>query len=408
MEDLKKLSTEELIKLLQESEAKVAKLEGENGELAKLEQELDKVKSDRDNLSAENEKLMERNTSLANENIEYKEKCAMLEVKIRDLNEELEKALKRNANSIQSNKNTAQRRYVTPSEKNRNIDFGPNVLNECEELAEKEKPGRKTGGLNLNNQICDKDLETVTIDFTDEELEVLNKEGRLERFGEDIFVKLIKQETKEVYKWVKVIRPKYINKATNKIVQKENTEAFKKCMVDSTVIADVINAKMNLGVPIERQAQYFQSMGIDLSSSLLSRYMMMAANSLQPIYDKLLESLVNNSNNVIHCDETPLKVLENQKERIWSYMFVLATSIWDRPIYIYDFNMTRKTDNIEEYLKDYRGYLTVDAYPGYDKFKDDYIPKSKELNTFNLAGVQSCITHYPSKNIIPVISSFIS
>ena len=183
---------------------------------------------------------------------------------------------------------------------------------------------------------------------------------------------------------------------TNEIIQKENTDAFKKCMVDSSVIADIINHKMNLGVPIERMSQYFQSMNIELSSSLLSRYMMAAANILTPIYEAMVKALVNNSNQVIHCDETPLKVLDNQKERVWSYMFVLATSFWDNPIYIYDFNMTRKTDRIEKYLKDYTGYLIVDAYKGYDKFKEELKPTVEEIQDkakFKLAGVQSCWTH---------------
>ena len=75
----------------------------------------------------------------------------------------------------------------------------------------------------------------------------------------------------------------------------------------------------------------------------------------------------------------------DEKDRKNSYIFVLTTSFWDKPIYIYDFSITRETTNIEEYLDDYNGYITVDGYGGYDIFKEG---GKKELT-----GVMMCWAH---------------
>ena len=66
-------------------------------------------------------------------------------------------------------------------------------------------------------------------------------------------------------------------------------------------------------------------------------------------------------------------------------MFVLTTTFWDKPIYIYDFSITRQTNNIEKILEDFKGYITVDGYDGYDKFKKG---GKKELQ-----GVMMCWAH---------------
>ena len=75
--------------------------------------------------------------------------------------------------------------------------------------------------------------------------------------------------------------------------------------------------------------------------------------------------------NVIHADETPLKVIGTDKDKC--YMFVYASSFWDSPIYIYDFNDSRNTDKFKELLKDYKGYIVCDGYAGYDGLKKNGI-----------------------------------
>lgn len=85
---------------------------------------------------------------------------------------------------------------------------------------------------------------------------------------------------------------------------------------------------------------------------------------LEPLYKKHLEELLHNKHNIIHADETSLKVINSDKEKC--YMFVYTTSFWDNAIYIYDFADGRSTDKTKQLLKDFKGYLVCDAYAGYD------------------------------------------
>ena len=108
--------------------------------------------------------------------------------------------------------------------------------------------------------------------------------------------------------------------------------------------------------------------------------MLEAADILNPLYLRLKYELTHNKANVIHADETTLKVLDiTNRENC--YMFVYTNTFFDNPVYIYEFSESRKTDKTEELFKDYNGYLVCDKYAGYDKFK------------YKLLGIQRCMAH---------------
>ena len=96
------------------------------------------------------------------------------------------------------------------------------------------------------------------------------------------------------------------------------------------------------------------------------------------------EALVNNSAQSIHVDETTVQVL-GVDEREKSYMYVSTTSFWNRPILIYDFSLDRTTTEFEVMIENYDGFITVDGYGGYDKFKEN--------GEKPLKGVQMCWAH---------------
>ena len=251
-----------------------------------------------------------------------------LKVKNRDINIKLNEALKLLEEKNIIILNNAREKYYTKSER---LKYDNTVLNEAEEKTN-TKAGRTAGSKNQNNKINPANLRVIENNFSDEELKELESKGRLIRFGEDICVKLMKKAA--VYEWVKIITPKYKYKENDKdeiVIQPEAKDAFGKAMVTSSVVSEIIDNKMNLGIPLDRQAKYLNSNGIDLSSTDLANYMMMASNILMPIYNKMIKHLIANSVNVIHIDETPLQVLD-EKDRKNSYIFVLTTTFWDRPI----------------------------------------------------------------------------
>ena len=232
------------------------------------------------------EYLLKENAKLKKENTSQRNEIEQLKVEYRDLQIEFNKKLKELEDKEIIIKKFLKDKYYTTSEKM--PDKPKNLaLNEAEVIYDEAKrAGRKAGGKNANNKIPTEGLEEVTIDFTEEEFQELSKSHELVRFGEDICVKLVKQPA--VYSYVKFIHPKYRDKNhPDQIFQSEITDAFKKTIITASVASDIINNKINLGVPLERQAQYHQSNGLDISAQDLSNYALKSAEILTPVYDKM-------------------------------------------------------------------------------------------------------------------------
>ena len=76
--------------------------------------------------------------------------------------------------------------------------------------------------------------------------------------------------------------------------------------------------------------------------------------------------------NIIHADETPLKVIHEDKQK--SYMWVYCTGT-DSPktqsthknIVLYDFHASRAASCPNGFLGNYQGYLQVDGYSAYEQ-----------------------------------------
>ena len=84
------------------------------------------------------------------------------------------------------------------------------------------------------------------------------------------------------------------------------------------------------------------------------------------IYDEIHKHLYDSR--VIHADETPFQVIKDGRNAgTNSYMWVYRNGACDnkKPVVIYDYQPTRRTDHPEEFLKDYNGTLVTDGYQVY-------------------------------------------
>ena len=73
---------------------------------------------------------------------------------------------------------------------------------------------------------------------------------------------------------------------------------------------------------------------------------------------------------MLHADETTIQVLHEpgKTAESQSYMWLYRTSgDADKPIVLYEYQPDRKAEHLQEFLKDYKGYLMCDAYDGYHK-----------------------------------------
>ena len=144
-----------------------------------------------------------------------------------------------------------------------------------------------------------------------------------------------------------------------------------KSIATPSLLAQVITSKYQYALPLYRQEQMFRQYGIDLGRKTLADWMIKSSELLMPIYDRL--KAVQLQQAVVRADETPIKVIHEDKHRCYMWVYCTGT---DSPngdldslanIVIYDYQASRSGSCPRRYLAGYRGYLQVDGYAGYEQ-----------------------------------------
>ena len=295
------------------------------------------------------------------------------DIELRDLRIKYDKLILKYDNEHQRQIRDIYNQFVKKSEKLEPVD---ETINEAETKASK-KPGQRQGNHNFMHDL--KPTRTIIREL-DEKDRICPSCGEvMVEIGSDSTKKIIKIPA--TYEVVEIVTKKYAckNKECDSTVRQAlSDDVFGHSPVTPSFVADVINMKYNLAVPLDRYSKYLISKGINISTQCLSNYVLEAADILNPLYEKLKYELTHNKANVIHADETTLKVIDIA-DRQNCYMFVYTTTFFDNPVYIYEFSESRKTDKTEDLFKDYKGYLVCDKYAGYDKFKDKNIVTDRHI-----------------------------
>lgn len=342
----------------------IKRLEDEN---ARIKQENENIRIENENIRVENENIRVESESIKLESENIRVEYDKVTLELREANITIEKLIAKYENSQERNKLATYNKFVSNSETTKRIEKAVNEVESYLEQGDKPivKKGRKIGGKNFTSDLT----PTRTVYINPNETVCPSCNEKLVKIGEDRTIKLIKlPATYEVVEFisVKTACPK---KCDNKIYQEIKNDPFGKSPVTPSVVADIINLKYNLAVPLYRYSKHLNSMGIGTSVYSFAHYMNKAAELLEPLYDKLKYCLTHeNIANAIHIDETTLSIVDD-KDRENSYVFVYANTYYDKPIYLYDFSVTREVSQTEEILKGFKGTITVDAYPGYNIFK---------------------------------------
>ena len=277
-----------------------------------------------------------------------------LEVERRDLHKQIEKLIKKYEDKLSASKKFQVEQYIPKSEQLKEENL---VINELEGI--KEKKERKATSENFIQDLKSLYTKEVIIDYDFKDIDT----SHIKPFREDVNYKIeYKPSSFEV---VKITKKKYKDK--DKIYEALSDDPFPHSPLTPSLAANLIEMKFNLGVPFYRYSQYLINHGLNISDINIYHYAQKTMDLLDPLYQELLNHLINTKYKVIHSDETPLKVIGSEKEKC--YMFVYTTSYWDNPIYIYEFNDSRNTNKFKELLKDYKGYVVCDGYVGYDSLK---------------------------------------
>lgn len=142
--------------------------------------------------------------------------------------------------------------------------------------------------------------------------------------------------------------------------------AFPGSLASASSVAYILTRKFVEGTPLYRQEASLLRSGFELSRQTMANWMLTAAGWLEKIYGRMCSYLL--ARDIAHADETTLQVLreDGRAAQTPSYMWLYRSGRDGPPIVLYEYQTTRASAHPRVFLKDFRGYLHVDGYDGYE------------------------------------------
>ena len=199
----------------------------------------------------------------------------------------------------------------------------------------------------------------------------------LHRMGEEVSEKL--EFIPATVKVIRHIRPKYSCRCCEQQATQTQIKIapvppsiLPKSIATPTLLAQIITAKYQFGLPLYRQEALFKSFGIELHRQTMSRWLLQVSTQLKPLYERMHAILLEQP--ALWSDDTPVKVLDVDKSQcaMWVYGCGVdkpANTLGDSPpnIVLYDYQDGRGGVHPNNFLMDFSGLLQVDGYAGYNK-----------------------------------------
>jgi transposase len=189
--------------------------------------------------------------------------------------------------------------------------------------------------------------------------------GALVRIGEETAEQL--EYVPGCFHIVLHIRPKYAckNCQANVVIAEPPSQPIDKGLPGPGVLAHVVTSKYADHLPLNRQTGIFERHGVDVSRSTLCDWIARSAELLEPVVDAMIRDVL--ASKVVHTDDTPVPVQDGDRRhtrqgRLWVYVGDRAHAQT-----VFDFSPNHEQGWPQAFLKDFKGYLQADAYPGYNK-----------------------------------------
>lgn len=140
-----------------------------------------------------------------------------------------------------------------------------------------------------------------------------------------------------------------------------------KSFASASAIAYVMCDKYVKGLPLYRQEQDWERLGVTISRQTMANWMILCSeNWLKPIYERMREHLV--QRDILHADETTVQVLHEpgKTTNSKSYMWLFRTGRDGPHIVLFNYQTTRNVKHPRKFLEGFTGYLSSDGYTGYN------------------------------------------
>ena len=194
--------------------------------------------------------------------------------------------------------------------------------------------------------------------------------GALKPLGED--VSEILERVPEHFKVIRQVRPKLACAGCDKIVQAEApSRPIERGIAGPGLLAHVLVSKYADHLPLYRQAEIYAREGVELDRSTMAEWVGGCSRLLEPLVETLRRHVMSAAK--LHTDDTPVPVLapgrgKTKTGRLWTY--VRDDRPWGDatpPAVWFAYSPDRKGEHPQAHLREFRGTLQADAYPGYEE-----------------------------------------
>ena len=150
-------------------------------------------------------------------------------------------------------------------------------------------------------------------------------------------------------------------------------QPIRNSIATANTLAHVLASKYQHHLPLYRQEQILQDIGIEIPRSTMSHWSLKSAELLKPLYEQMRQSLIESS--YLHIDDTRVTVLtqnykdpkqnKNGQKVKQGYMWVMGDSQKNQQAVLYHYSDSRAGKVPQELLEGFNGHIQADAYAGH-------------------------------------------
>jgi transposase len=237
------------------------------------------------------------------------------------------------------------------------------VVVATEKIAYERRTGKKKNHPGRNELPSHLPVEVTVIEPT-EDVSAMKKIGEevsdvLELTPASLFIK-------------RTIRPKYASvsqeeDSTRIVIADAPRGPFEKCKAGTNLVITFIIDKFIYHLPIDRQLKRLSVLGADIAPSTVTSWLDLAAENLRPLYAVMRQLVVDA--HYLQVDETGLAVQDRTKTGVTHKGYLWGYHVPPRKMVYFEYRRGRGQVHCHEMLSDFEGYLQTDDYQAYHGHK---------------------------------------
>ena len=174
------------------------------------------------------------------------------------------------------------------------------------------------------------------------------------------------------FKVIRIVRPKLSCKVCDAIVQEPApNRPMDRGVAGPTLLAHVLTSKYADHLPLYRQSEIYERLGVELKRSTLADWVGGASRTLEPLVNALQRYVLDASK--LHGDDIPVPVLapgngKTKTGRLWTYVRDDRPAGSSDPAAVwFAYSPDRKGEHPADHLKSFHGTLQADGFAGFNR-----------------------------------------